>query len=91
MTILTVVIRLILPMKFLFLTLYLLVSSTGYVEAIETKETKGILYDLESGEPFTGEITYQDDNDKQDILYLIYGHEFNYRVMKPQKARLWIK
>ncbi|SVD31136.1 uncharacterized protein METZ01_LOCUS383990 [marine metagenome] len=75
-------------MKFLFLTLYLLVSSAGYVEALETKETKGILYDLESGEPFTGEITYQDDNDKQDSLYLIYGHEFNYRVMEYKNGKL---
>ena len=75
-------------MKLLFLTLYLLVSSTGYVEALETKETKGILYDLESGEPFTGEITYQDDNDKRDILYLIYGHDFSHRIMDYKDGKL---
>ena len=82
-------------MKTFIILTSLLISSYTFAELAHTpeqiEEKDGIVYDLESGEPFTGEITYQDDNDKQDILYLIYGHEFNYRVMKPQKARSWIK
>ena len=59
----------------------LLIPACSYAELPHTpeqiEEKDGIVYDLKSGESFTGEITYQDDNDKQDMLYLIYGHEFN--------------
>ena len=79
-------------MKQLILIASLLIPAYSYAELPHTpeqiEEIKGIVYDLKSGESFTGEITYQDDNDKQDMLYLIYGHEFNYRVMGYKNGKL---
>ena len=78
--------------KHFFILTSLLISSYAFAEKAHTpeqiEEINDIVYDLESGEPFTGEITYQDDNDKQDTLYLIYGHEFNYRVMEYKNGKL---
>ena len=79
-------------MKKIIFIASLLISSYTYAELARTpeqiEEINGIVYDLATSEPFTGEITYQDDNDKQDSLYLIYGHEFNYRVMEYKNGKL---
>ena len=37
---------------------------------------------------YTGELTFTDDNNKQDILYLIYGHDFSHRVMNYKDGQL---
>jgi hypothetical protein len=37
---------------------------------------------------YTGEITFTDDNNKRDILYLIYGHDFSHRVMNYENGKL---
>ena len=75
--------------KIIFLA-SLLISSYTFAEKAHTpeqiEEINGIVYDLESGEPFTGEITYQDDNNF--YVYLIYGHDFSHRIMDYKDGKL---
>ena len=63
------------PIKYLFLTLSLLLSFNAVA-------------DNEVSDQYTGELTFTDDNNKQDILYLIYGHEFSHRVMNYKDGKL---
>jgi len=37
---------------------------------------------------YTGQHSFTDDNNKQDILYLIYGHDFSHRVMNYKDGKL---
>ena len=37
---------------------------------------------------YTGELTFTDDNNKRDVLYLIYGHDFSHRVMNYENGKL---
>jgi len=37
---------------------------------------------------YTGEATLTDANNRQDMLYLIYGHEFSHRVMNYEIGKL---
>jgi cellulose synthase/poly-beta-1,6-N-acetylglucosamine synthase-like glycosyltransferase len=37
---------------------------------------------------YTGELTFTDDNNKRDVLYLIYGHDFSHRVMNYEYGKL---
>ena len=37
---------------------------------------------------YTGELTFTDDNNKRDVLYLIYGHDFSHRVMSYENGKL---
>ena len=75
--------------QFIILT-SLLISSYAFAEKAHTpeqiEEINGIVYDLESGEPFTGNIIYYDDNNFN--VYLIYGHDFSYRVMSYVDGKL---
>ena len=75
--------------QFIILT-SLLISSYTFAELAHTpeqiEEINGIVYDLESGEPFTGNIIYYDDNNFN--VYLIYGHDFSYRVMSYVDGKL---
>ncbi len=63
------------PTKPLFLTLSLLLSFNAFA-------------DNEVSDQYTGELTFTDNNNKQDILYLIYGHEFSHRVMNYKDGKL---
>ncbi len=56
------------PIKSLLLTLSLLISFNAVA-------------DNEVSDQYTGELTFTDDNNKRDVLYLIYGHDFSHRVM----------
>ena len=47
----------------------------------QTKEKDGMVYDLQSDEPFNGKIIQDGDKD-QGFLYLIYGHPYSYKVME---------
>ena len=75
--------------QFIILT-SLLISSYAFAEKAHTpeqiEEINGIVYDLESGEPFTGNIIYYDDNNFN--VYLIFGHDFSYRVMSYVDGKL---
>ena len=68
----------------------LLISSYTFAELPhtpeQTEEINGIVYDLQSDEPFTGEVIYYSHDNKP--LYLIYGYEFNYRVMEYKNGKL---
>ena len=79
-------------MKKIIIIASLLISSYTFAEKAHTpeqiEEINGIVYDLESGEPFTGELTFTDDNNKRDVLYLIYGHDFSHRVMNYENGKL---
>jgi hypothetical protein len=44
--------------------------------------------DNEVSDQYTGELTFTDDNNKQDILYLIYGHDYSHRVMNYKDGKL---
>ena len=44
--------------------------------------------DNKVSDQYTGELTFTDDNNKQDILYLIYGHDFSHRVMNYKDGKL---
>ena len=37
---------------------------------------------------YTGELTFTDDNNKRDALYLIYGHDFSHREMSYENGKL---
>ena len=37
---------------------------------------------------YTGQATLKDTNNRQDVLYLIYGHEFSHRVMNYEYGKL---
>jgi hypothetical protein len=37
---------------------------------------------------YTGELTFTDDNNKRDVLYLIYGHDFSHRIMNYENGKL---
>ena len=63
------------PIKSLFLTLSLLLSFNAVA-------------DNEVSDQYTGELTFTDNNNKQDILYLIYGHDFSHRVMSYENGKL---
>ena len=63
------------PIKSLFLTLSLLISFNAFS------------HDKVSDQ-YTGELTFTDNNNKQDILYLIYGHDFSHRVMNYKDGQL---
>jgi len=63
------------PIKSLFLTLSLLLSFNAVA-------------DNEVSDQYTGELTFTDNNNKQDILYLIYGHDFSHRVMNYKDGKL---
>ena len=43
---------------------------------------------FEECDDFTAEIRIDDDNNKQDILYLIYGHDFSHRDMSYKDGKL---
>ena len=77
-------------MKHFILLASLLISSYTFAEKAHTpeqiEEINGIVYDLKSGEPFTGEVIYYSHDNKP--LYLIYGYEFNYRVMEYKNGKL---
>ena len=62
-------------MKVFLITLSLLISFNA-------------LADNEVSDQYTGELTFTDDNNKQDILYLIYGHDFSHRVMNYKDGQL---
>ena len=57
-------------------------STWGRIEAIDTTKpyTDEVYY--------TGELTFTDDNNKRDVLYLIYGHDFSHRVMNYENGKL---
>jgi len=37
---------------------------------------------------YTGELTFKDDKNRRDVLYLIYGHDFSHRVMNYESGVL---
>ena len=37
---------------------------------------------------YTGELTFTDDNNKRNALYLIYGHDFSHREMSYENGKL---
>ena len=63
----------------------LLIPAYSYAELPhtpeQTKEKDGMVYDLQSNEPFNGKIIQDGDKD-QGFLYLIYGHPYSYKVME---------
>ena len=69
-------------MKTFIILASLLISSYTFSELAHTpeqiEEKDGIVYDLKSGEPFTGEVIYYSHDNKP--LLLIYDHDFSHRV-----------
>ena len=53
-----------------------------HIDAIDTD--KAYTSDLY----YTGQATLKDTNNRQDVLYLIYGHEFSHRVMNYEYGKL---
>ena len=37
---------------------------------------------------YTGELTFKDDKNRRDMLYLIYGHDFSHRIMNYENGVL---
>ena len=37
---------------------------------------------------YTGELTFKDDKNRRDVLYLIYGHDFSHRIMNYENGVL---
>ena len=77
-------------MKKIIFIASLLISSYTYAELAHTpqqiEERDGIVYEVKSDETFTGEVIFYSNNNKP--LYLIYGHEFNHRVMEYKNGKL---
>ncbi len=69
-------------MKTFIILASLLISSYTFSELSHTteqiEERDGIVFDLKSGEPFTGEVIYYSHDNKP--LLLIYDHDFSHRV-----------